>query len=201
MQFLFTFNKKNKMRVFQTLGIWGMMALGLTSTTILAQQKQKTDLSAAMPSRVKAKDLDKLTYTYAIEVENKLYSGYSLLGINPKSIEEVKTDTGLFQVGMMNFDKKVALTFKGGYKSDLVVLDQWTKGNISFKGHLIYMIDGVIVNASASTILLDKHYIVDYTVIPLDQVGLDQATAVVQLRMKSAANFKAIAGEKKKKRE
>ncbi|MGG5505538.1 MULTISPECIES: hypothetical protein [unclassified Myroides] len=189
------------MKIHRSFWLLGAICFGLTSTPAIAQNKQKVDVSAAMPSQVKPKDLDKLSYTYAIEVENKLYSGYSLLGINPKSIEETQVDTGLFQVGTMNFDKKIALTFKEGYKSDLVPLDQWEKGNISFKGNLIYMIDGVIVNALASTILLDKYYIIDYTVIPLDKIGFAETTAVVQLRMKSAANFKTVVGEKKKKRE
>ncbi|WP_158962396.1 hypothetical protein [Myroides fluvii] len=186
------------MKVYQTLGILGMVCLGLTCTTTQAQQKQKADLSATMPEQVKAKDLDKLSHVYAIEIENKLYSGYSLIGINPKSIEEVKMDNGIFQVGTMRFDKKVAFTFKGGYQSELVALDQWAKGNISFQGNLIYMIDGVVVNAQSSTVLLDKNYIVDYAVVPLDQMGLAEATAVVQLRMKSPANYKVMAGEKKK---
>ena len=188
------------MRVFQTLGILGMIVLGLTSTTTLAQQKQKTDLSAAMPSQIKPQDLAKLSYTYAVEIENQLYSGYSLLSINPKNFENIKTDQGLYQVDAMTYDKKVLLQVKEGKKSNTIVLDQWAKENISQKGTLIFMIDNVVVNAKASTVLLDQNYIFDYTVIPLDQVGLNQATAVVQLRMKSAANFKAITGEKKKKR-
>ncbi|MGS4345513.1 hypothetical protein ACKUSY_07955 [Myroides odoratus] len=189
------------MKVYQTLGILGMVSLGLCSTSVVAQKKEKVDLSAAMPTQVQPQDVGKLNYTYAVEVENKLYSGYSLAGINPKSIEHIKTEQGLFQVGTTTYDKKIVLPLKEGNKSTLIVLDQWAKENISYVGKLIFMMDGVVLNAKANTILLDQNYVVDYMVTPLDQIELGQATALVQLRMKTVENFKAMTKAKKKKRE
>jgi len=190
------------MKAYQTCWVLGLACLGLWSTTTTAQTKQKTDLSAAMPTKVGPQDIDKLYYNFAIEVEKQLYSGYSLLGINPKSFETIKAaEEGLFSVGTKTYDKKITLPLKEGHKSNLVVLEQWAKQNISYKGKLIFMIDGVVLNAQPNLVLLDQNYIVDYAVVPLDQLDLKEVTAVVQLRMKSAANFKTMSAAKKKKRE
>ncbi|MDM1445044.1 hypothetical protein HX056_17290 [Myroides odoratimimus] len=188
------------MKVYQTVGILGMIYLGLCSTSVVAQKKEKVDVSAAMPTDVKPQDISKLNYTYAVEVENKLYSGYSLAAINPKSIEHIKAEQGVFQVGTTTYDKKIVLPLKDGNKSTLIVLDQWAKQNISFAGKLIFMLDGVVLNAKPNTVLLDQNYVVDYMVTPLDQLGFDQATALVQLRMKTVDNFKAMTKAQKEKR-
>lgn len=176
-----------------------MVYLGLCSATVVAQQKEKVDLSAAMPTEVKPKDIVKLNYSYAVEVDNKLYSGYSLAGINPKSITQVKIEQGLFQVGTTTYDKKIVLPLKEGNKSALVVLDQWAKQNISYAGKLIFMLDGVVLNAKPNTILLDQNYVVDYRVTPLDQVELGESTALVQLRMKTVEHLKTKTKGKKRR--
>ena len=62
------------------------------------------------------------------------------------------------------------------------------------------MLDGVVLNAKPNTVLLDQNYVVDYMVTPLDQLGFDQATALVQLRMKTVDNFKAMTKAQKEKR-
>ena len=188
------------MKVYRTFWVLGLVCLGLWSTTTTAQTKQKTDLSAAMPTKVGLQDIDKLHYNFAIEVENQLYGGYSLLGINPKSFATIKVEEGLFPVGTTTYEKKIILPLKEGHKSNLVVLEQWAKQNISYKGKLIFMIDGVVLNTQPNLVLLDQNYIVDYAVVPLDQLDLKEVTAVVQLRMKSAANFKTMSAAKKRKR-
>lgn len=189
------------MKINQLVGILGMICLGLGSTTVVAQKKEKVDIAAAMPAEVKPRDITKLNYTYAVEVEDKLYSGYSLAGINPKSIATIHTEQGLFQVGTTTYDKKIILPLKDDHKSVLIVLDQWAKQHISYAGKLIFMMDGVVLNAKSNTVLLDQNYLIDYTVTPLDQVGLDQATALVQLRMKTVENFKAMTKTEKTKKE
>ncbi|MGQ8868252.1 hypothetical protein [Myroides sp. TSA_177.3] len=189
------------MKVYRTFWVLGMVCLGLWSTTTAAQTKQKTDLSAAMPTKVGLQDIDKLHYNFAIEVENQLYGGYSFLSINPKSFATIKVEEGLFSVGTTTYEKKIILPLKEGHKSNLVVLEQWAKQNISYKGKLIFMIDGVVLNTQPNLVLLDQNYIVDYAVVPLDQLDLKEVTAVVQLRMKSEANFKTMSAAKKRKRE
>lgn len=170
-----------------------MLCLGLCCTVSFAQKKEKIDLSAALSAQPKESDLDKLHYQYVIGVNDAIYSGYSVLGINPKSIENVKVNQGTFKVDALAYDKKVQLTLKENNKANLILLSQWAKDNISFEGNVIFLMNGVVVNSKPSQVLLDQNYVLDYEVIALDQLGLAQPTAVVKVRTKTKENFKAPA--------
>ncbi len=189
------------MRTYQTLRVLGFLCMGLIGTTAIAQKKQTTDISAAMPTQIFVKDLEKLNFQYTIEIDKKEYSGYSQLTINPKYFDYVKTEQGNFKMGTLNFDKKIILQEKNGGKSSLISLDQWAKENASFNGHLIFMVDAVVLNVKPELVILDQNYMIDYSITSLDQTGLESPTVVVQLRMKTKENFKKGALDKKQKSE
>lgn len=189
------------MRTYQALSVLGFLYLGLCGTTALAQKSEKKDISAAMPTQVYAKDIEKLNYQFALEINKKEYSGYSQLGINFKDFDYLKTEHGHFKIGTLSFDKKVILVEKTDSKTNLIDLERWAKENVSYKGNLIFVIDAVVLNVKPDLVIIDKGFIVDYSVTPLDQIGLESSTAVVQLRMKTKENFKKMAVDKKKKSE
>lgn len=176
---------------FKQISWIAILCLGLCSTVSFAQKKEKIDLSAALSAQVKESDLDKLNYQYVVEVDNVVYSGYSVLGVNPKSIDNVKVHQGTYKVDSRAYDKKIQLTLKENNKANLLLLSQWAKENISFEGNVVFLINGVVLNSKPSQVLLDQNYLLDYEVIALDQLGFNPPTAVVKVRTKTRENFKA----------
>ncbi len=180
------------MKKLNKASILCIMCIGL-SVTGFAQKKEKIDLSAALSAQMKESDLHKRNYQYAVEVEKNLYSGYTVLGIDPKIINNVKIGKGSFKIKSNLYDEKVKLTLKEKNGANLAVLSQWAEQNVSFEGDMIFIINDVVLNVKPNQVLLDQNYILDYEVVFVDQLEFDKPISIVKLRTKTKENLKKSA--------
>lgn len=178
------------MKLKTTIFCLSALSLLFVSVDAFGQNQIGLDLSQHRSKELKRADLQKRNYNYAVEVNGILYSGYTLLGMTTKVLGNMEIEQGDFTVGSTLYEGKIQITTKEIEKEYLLTLDQWAQQNVTFEGNLIFILNGVVINAQPKTVLLNSAYLLDYEVIFLDQVKIGNPLAIVKIRTKTKENLR-----------
>ncbi|MGG5575844.1 hypothetical protein ACPDHL_00675 [Myroides sp. C15-4] len=175
-----------------------LSTLGLWSSATIAQSKEKINPSAVAESTFNLADLNRHNYSYVMEIENKVYSGYSSLGLNPKMIKDVMLEKGAFALDGFTYDRKIKIETKDAKQLQLLTLTEWLKDAGLVNENVVFMINQAVLNVKPQYVLIDKDYILDSEVIVLDQLGFEKPVTVVKIRTKIKENLKIGVSHKAK---
>lgn len=175
-----------------------LSVLGLWSSATVAQSKEKINPSAVAASTINLADLNQHNYSYVIEIQGEVYSGYSSLGLNPKMIKDIALEKGAFKMDGFTYDRKVKIENKDAKQVQLITLQEWSKDAGLTSDPIVFMINQAVLNVKPQYVLLDKDFILDFEVIVLDQLGFEKPVTLIKLRTKSKENMKVGVARKEK---
>lgn len=176
-----------------------LSTLGLWSSAVVAQSKAKMNPSAVATATFNLADLNQHNYSYVVEIQNKVYSGYSSLGLNPKMIKDVTLEKGAFLMDGFTYDRKIKIETKDARQLQLITLQEWSKDAGLVDGNVVFMLNQTVLNVKPEYVLIDKDFILDSEVVVLDQLGFEKTVTVVKLRTKNKENIKVGVTRKEKK--
>ncbi|MBB1150063.1 hypothetical protein H4K35_07950 [Myroides sp. NP-2] len=168
-----------------------LSTLGLWSSATVAQSKEKLNPSAVATATFNLADLNQHNYSYVIEIQNQVYSGYSSLGLNPKMIKDITLEKGAFAMDGFTYDRKIKMETKDAKQLQLLTLQEWSKDAGLVDSHVVFLLNQTVLNVKPEYVLIDKNFILDSEVVVLDQLGFEKPVTVVKLRTKTKENFKS----------
>lgn len=161
-----------------------LLALIAASTTSYAQFANDSTIKVVYGNNIKP------SKSTALYVNDKFATGSSMLTLDLKRIETARVVNNTVTIDGIQYNGQMYLTTRQDYKPNLISLNalKFKYTNLADK-HVVFTIDGSIINADYDKYLIDETYVLQITVDEMNNPKENVQLELVKVLTRSEENI------------